>query len=507
MFQIILVIILIILSLGYYYFFVYKKKIKQDKFINKILPSTQCPNFVNNKLNLQNNNINLQNNNLNLQNNNLNNKLEEKINNQIQNIIDDIDKKVALQEPEFIKKREIQQKKTIENSPEINNLHKLLLEFKSNINKWDCLIAIADIYRKGSFPRYLPNEDLAIKCYKVAAQCPDGNIAGLAQTKYIEARTDKINNEDRQGVEFPINYGIEALQIAENRIVSIHWSLFEKPKMQKIQSERHPIIKNNKINNNTQEEWTTMFDFEQDIENMFNFNINNISNLNNTPEVYKHDSQNVHDHSVVSIAKKNLESISNNIQNNNTKQDIINKVRNSILINQDLNNEETSNALLVLENLTTKKHSQFNKTEIDILVDVWNKIDNENNLTLKNNLIETLGKQLASGVENGSVVCSTGKIIRILGTLDGIEDKIIETTKPIWILKEEIAQLASKVRDDLLDKLNSSQIIAYNEGKNPELDEKMRTTFRKLAEETYYNKLNMNKKIIDPIIQLYEDAF
>ena len=189
------------------------------------------------------------------------------------------------------------------------------MDFKNNESKWDCLIAIADIYRKGSFPRYLPNEEMAIRCYKIAAQCPNGDIAGLAQIKYIEARTERISNEDKQGAKIPIEYGTEAYTIAENRIISTHWSLFEKPKMQKKSkdTDNRRNIRNENIDENHNPGERLNF-FDQDINQIFN--INNIDNTLPT-EVYKNDPQNVHDHGVISISKKNLESITevDNINN------------------------------------------------------------------------------------------------------------------------------------------------------------------------------------------------
>jgi hypothetical protein len=57
---------------------------------------------------------------------------------------------------------------------------------------------------------------------------------------------------------------------------------------------------------------------------------------------------------------------------------------------------------------------------------------------------ETLVKQMASGVEDGTLVCSTGKISRLIGTLDGIgRDGHIEA-RPMWTVRDEIARLAAK---------------------------------------------------------------
>lgn len=385
--------------------------------------------------------------------------------------------------------------------PEIIKLKELLTEFIENNTKWDCLIAIGNIYRKGAFPRFLPNETLGIECYKLASMCPNGNIAGLAQGLYIEARTESINEEDKKGEQFPTEYGVKACDLALERIRNTPYSTFEKPKMQKptiTRPQRYDAI------------------FEIDDYN-YDFNENNFNNLDinnlfrhdaeiqiNTNIAFKSDRQNVHDHSVVSIAKKNLEHIS---QNNSQVSTSIEKIRKSILDNEDMSDKQVSDALLVLDKLGTTKNSSFGMSEQDVLSNVWSKISNEKDNVLKKNLEETLGKQLASGVENGDVVCSTGKIVRMLGTFDGIEDENIESTKPLWALREELATSAANIREQHINNLNNVQKLSYDRGEMPELEDKMKKNFRETAEALYCEKLKMNKNIINPIIQMYEEAF
>jgi hypothetical protein len=61
---------------------------------------------------------------------------------------------------------------------------------------------------------------------------------------------------------------------------------------------------------------------------------------------------------------------------------------------------------------------------------------NIDDVTKQKNVKETLVKQMASGVEDGTLVCSTGKISRLIGTLDGIErDGHIEA-RPMWTVRE-----------------------------------------------------------------------
>jgi hypothetical protein len=395
--------------------------------------------------------------------------------------------------------------------PEITKLKSLLNDFITNDDKWDCLISIGDIYRSGAFPRFLPNEYLATECFKVASMCPNPDVSGLGQLKYIEIRTDSINKEDKGGKPLPNEYGVRICEIALERIKNLPFHLFEKPRMQKpLIARREPVITQT-YHNNYHALFNNIDDnYDINIDDI-NFDINiPINNPINNNTAYKSDSQNVHNHSVVSIAKKNLEEISKEVSSSNFKdppQKTIEQIKNFILQNEELTDKQSSDALLVISKLSASKNSSFDKSEEDILIDVWHKISNEQNPIIKSNLKETLGKQLASGVEHGHTVCSTGKITRILSTFDGIEDSKLENVRPLWAVKEEIANLASKVREDHLNMLTDVERIAYDRNELQELDKKIKDDFHNQANNIYIKDLKMSDKIIDPIILMYKDAF
>jgi hypothetical protein len=222
---------------------------------------------------------------------------------------------------------------------------------------------------------------------------------------------------------------------------------------------------------------------------------------------------------VISIARKNLNALAELNEMNKANQpndkpinnsDTIKMVREIIEGNNDMTPQEKSNAKLVLEKLNDNKATSFGQSEQDVLTTVLNKISQlgEEDKELKANLKETLGKQMASGVENGSVVCSTGKILRILGTLDGIDSPDgLEQIRPLWALKEEIGTLASNIRDKHISALNEEEKAAYDRGELIALEESMRREYTKSAEDIYLTDLKMSKAIVQPIIQMYEEAF
>ena len=380
--------------------------------------------------------------------------------------------------------RQIQQVKVNTNPPEILRLNELLSEFEEDPTKWDIVIAVADIYRRGAFPRFLPNEEIALRCYKVAAMCPNGKVAGIGQSKYIEARDEPIDNIDKAGNKLPTDVGITICEIAESTIQSTPWHLFEKPNISKAKTPKEPVALIN-----------TDFDMYDDLAWMTQrHEAENIPN--NITLAYRIDSQNVHDHGVSTITKHNIESLSKTIDINKlgSSDNTIENIKKEILDVKDIDGKIKEEALHVIDKLGDNKHSGFDVSEKEALKMVWDKIQKTDDSTIRENLKETLAKQLACSIEHGHVVCSSGKITRIMGTLDGVSNV---PTRPTWALRDEIGNLASKLRNQYTTEL----------GDTPEAGRRMREEFDKQVRLEYINKLGMSSKIIDPLISEYESGF
>ena len=373
--------------------------------------------------------------------------------------------------------RQIEQIKVERDPPEVIRLNELLIEFESDPTRWDIVIAIADIYRKGAFPRFLPNENLALRCYKIASMCPNGKVAGMGQSKYIETRDDPLNNIDKAGAELPIDVGVRICELAESTIQSTPWHLFEKP-----QQKQHIVepIAMPLTGLYDDLEWLTT---NRDIETI-------------APVQYRVDAQNVHDHGVTKITKHNIDNLANNININNLNRENggLDDIRATIIENNDLSVKTKEDALFVIEKLGDSKHSSFNVTEREALAMVWDKIGKTDDPIVRTNLKETLAKQLASSIEHGNIVCSSGKITRIMSTLDGVSN---EPTRPTWAIREEIGTLANKLRDKYTVEL----------GDTPAAGQRIREEFTKQVSEEYIEKLGMSKKIIEPLIIEYEMGF
>jgi len=409
----------------------------------------------------------------------------------------------------------IQRRAVAAQPPEVARLRRLVTEFANDVNAWDKLIAIGDIYHRGAFPRFLPNDNIALQLFHIAAACPDGHIAGVGQGKYIEARTDPINAKDRAGQPFPSEPGMEAIRIAQLRIQGTPSGLFQKPRMPKLPDTVTAVrpTADGRYHVTTQRRWGARRTVQRPTVELPQVNENwqvippaPNEELEVIPE-YRIDGQNVHDHAVSKITKHNVDRLRENDSNKGTITDreLLDMIRESIILQPELTKDQRGDALTTLEALTGDIHGSLGTSETEALRLVWNRINSEKDETLKTNLTETLAKQLASGVEHGHVVCSHGKITRITSTLETLDDQTV--AKPTWALRDEMNTLASKIRDDVLTPLSDKDKEAYNNGLKPEVEKYMKEELDKRAKQIYCENLKMNENIIAPIIEQVSEGF
>lgn len=317
-----------------------------------------------------------------------------------------------------------------------------LLRRKFTAGDWTALLELGDAYRKGMYPWFRGNRERALDVYKIACGSPDPQVAGAAQLRYIECRVDTIAKEDVHGAELPGIFATRCIAHAKTIMKDTPAAAFRRPEV------LHNV---------------------EDIQTIFH-TIAEEPVVQNVPHIITSDTQNVHDHGLTASLRKFLDSSSS--------ADAYDQVMEFVL-ESDLKHKE--DAFRVLESLGSTHHSGLNVSERDALNAVWAKID-ALPTDLQHNARETLVHQLASGVENEAIVCSTGKIARIVGAMDGISDTSL---KPTWAVREEIGTLAAKIR-------------------NAGGDE---TQFRKDALDTYVKDLGMNHKVVAPIIEEYVLGF
>lgn len=386
--------------------------------------------------------------------------------------------------------RQQQRQKADSYPPEVRRLNELLKGFKEDEFKWDAIIAMGDIYKRGAFPRFLPNDKMAIEIYKIAAMCPNGDIAGTGQLKYIETRTESLSALDKAGKPLPTEQGLELCRIARLRIQGTPAGAFQKPKNKIRRPDRIEIGRETRVAEAERHPGLAGLPV-----------VRQPAPAAVVPE-YMIDAQNVHDHAVVKITEHNLEQLRK--VGGPAEGRFMIEISEAIVKHQHLGKGPLADATAVLNSISSEHNKSLGTSEREALGIVWNKIQAQPP-ELRDNLTETLVKQLASGVEYGHVVCSTGKITRIASVLETLDDSM--KAKPTWALRDELAILANRIREKYLGKLSEENRTTYNEGKLPNVEEAMKKEFEQEARRTYCEGLGMNWTIISPIVEPLMEGF
>ncbi len=168
------------------------------------------------------------------------------------------------------------------------------------------------------------------------------------------------------------------------------------------------------------------------------------------------DKQNVHDSVLLRSVKNNIESLRKKIQSDQnthgtepvSKHDTIFEFRNMLARNNKI---QALNALDAMERNTIPL-SALQTTEIDVLYLVLQRINSPANVDKKDDLINTLFQQLDDSIdENGNPVCATGRVTRVLQTLETIDTDNIVSIKADWVIQREILDVSSKLYIDLYE--------------------------------------------------------
>ena len=239
--------------------------------------------------------------------------------------------------------------------------------------------------------------------------------------------------------------------------------------------------------------------------------------MNNQNRVVLNDSQNVHNHSVQNISKN----IINIIDNESNKIYSKSFDENSLLfLNElkkydDITPTERNNILQVLNSMSDNIHSKYQKSEKDIFNMSFDRIMSKTNPEEKKNLIIMFAQNIASAVEYDIVVCSTGKITRMLSSFDIIDTELPDL-KPDWIIKEEIANKSSKIREDILKTSTKKEVEAYmnyddtcdeKKALHEAVVDKMKSRLIDECTKDYVETKNLTQSGLDVILADYLEAF
>lgn len=364
--------------------------------------------------------------------------------------------------------------------------------------KFEALIKIGDLYLRGFYPQYAPHDMMSRECFRIASKCPFPIVAATAEGKLTESHTNPIRSIDRSsGAALPSQYGQRACAHCTKALPaltaqSVQRQILHELHRQREQQQNQPII--------TAE--------PQPLVPMQTMHIVRPVRRRHvqTPRPMLLDLQNSHDSAVVAAVKTNVQKLVD-LEHGPAYEDVVDQVSEMIQFSPDISQNELIDAQRVLRSLTTFTHGTFNTNEKSALQLVWNRIQSVDDPQVRINLIEQLGKQLASGVERDKVVCSTGKLTRIISTLDGTDQALTQTVRPLDMVKQELASLAAKIRTEQLGSYNDEQKKQYDLGNDTHATERMKQEFANQAKQTYVKDLKMHESQIGPLIKVYAEEF
>jgi hypothetical protein len=327
--------------------------------------------------------------------------------------------------------RQKQQKRRLPTVPPVQQLPfdvlqhlETLVDRFRDTRDWSCLVDVANVYDHGWYPQYRSNKDLATTLFELGSRCPDPDVSRHCMIQVL-IRTE-IPDEDNGADHLPLIPGYSIAELAQRYY---HQQQTMTPTTPPPTPQRRVIT--------------------------------------NVPEVLiPNDPQNVHDHGVMRSLSKKLKGLP---VPETLQESTVEEVR-AYILDCESTEETKRNALETLDSLSDVAHSVLGMSEQDALHRVWGSVDEDTKAILVT--------QLASSVENGSVVCSTGKMGRMVGTFDGIHETPI---RPLWAIREEIGSLAASMRDT---------------GKTSD-------DFRASCLQTYVSELGMNPQIISSVVDEY----
>jgi TPR repeat protein len=377
----------------------------------------------------------------------------------------------------------------------------------------DGLLEVAALYMHGLHPYYAPDKVIAGRLYTVIGKDPRCSKLAhvIAQQHLREISAMRYGDLDahlepgRQYRSMPAD-AVEAITAATHQV-----SLFESLQ----QHEAHMTI-------------TTATPPRQDVDDDFLFDIDTVDirlqeqlwdTLTQrqqphpqTPAVVG-DPQNVHSSSVQNAAAKKLQWIqhaSASSARTPATYDNVQALKQRIDALQDMSEAEKRDARMVIDSLHDKVHSRYGQSELDVFKSVWGRIQDPVNADRQEDMIRVFAQNLASGVEHGHVVCSTGKIVRMIGSLDGMDQAAeradVPKLTPEWMVDREIADYAAKLRQDTLAALPSEKRDAYENGGDEAISQQMRDALKQKVVADYVQTGIMDSDVLEARMEPYLES-
>lgn len=426
-------------------------------------------------------------------------------------------------------------------APEVARLYALVKAFETESDDpaqgWNALIAIGDIYRRGAFPRLLPDDELAAEVYAAAAASPDGEVAGMAQARFVEAREQRISPQDRMGVPLPSEPAERAVAEARRRtqLLSMRGGLAGAQRPRAVRRAEEARRRGGRENTDggpppiTARPTFGGAEFEE-LGALARAALQAPNAAAEAPGVPapapelsdpRSDPQNVHDHGVVSSTRRLLGALPPVTPD--VSAGVVHQVRSALTkmrSDERISAADAKAAEAVLARITDAPNVGMGGiSEREALARVWQRIAETPAAETAESLREILARQLASGLEHGHVVCSTGKITRIASVFDGVDGALegapeaaaaAANARPLWVVREELASLAARVRDEYLEGLSAGERAVYDAGGDAadgRHEAAMRARFEDAARAEYVDKLSMSEAVIAPLVAEMAEGF
>ena len=384
---------------------------------------------------------------------------------------------------------------------------------------WPGLLALADAYARGSYPHFAPDESIAETLYRECSRAPLPEVAGLAQQRFVELRVHgpPVTDADRHpnAAAIPPDIAEAAQQGAKFASGASQYHL--RPKWTDIMRRtfRQGAAPREPDQHRTAATATGPL-MPTGLRGIFHATPRTLPAANAAvapdADVHRMDTQNVHEHTIARTINRNLASVAASLKAGERidGKDAVCQATDFLLTSDNWDGTCKADALDVLDSLNDSPNESTGMSQLDALSAVWSAIHRISCPEKRRRIRETLIDQVKSGKENGNVVCSTGRIARIAGALDGIDEPEIgaslESIKPMWVVRQEIANLATRVREEFA-KVDSAGGSDGMDGANEDepCNSAAASAFVRRAHDEYVDKLKFSAAIMDPLINEYAE--
>ncbi len=219
------------------------------------------------------------------------------------------------------------------------------------------------------------------------------------------------------------------------------------------------------------------------------------------------DPQNARDHVVVNSAKQSLERLRANTHLQYDVPTTFKMIHEYIVKKSELPTDKRETAAHVLREMSKgiSNVGYEQSKEIEALQLVWNRIQSQvyaSDTDKRKSLMENLVNELAESIEYGDLVCSTGRLNRIIDTLN-FQDPLVNI-QPKWAVQQMMVARAGVIQKSLLTK-SSSEVRDAMDARTPsarqrqlqeEFMQKVRSAIERDLTRTYVDTGMMSKDLL-----------